>query len=125
MCFCLAVVGWVETHSRWEDTLLIVTSDHETGYITGPGSGKELPDGDLSKTWEPLINKGKGKVPEMEWHHDYHTNSLVPLFAKGYGSERFATLADETDPVHGLYLDNTEIGHLMIELLTERGSENR
>ncbi len=108
-----AVVEWVETNSRWEDTLLIVTSDHETGYITGPGSGKD---------WKPLVNKGKGKVPEMEWHHDYHTNSLVPLYAKGYGSERFAALADETDPVRGFYLDNTEIGLLMIELLKDRSS---
>jgi alkaline phosphatase len=115
-----AVVDWVETNSRWEDTVLIVTSDHETGYITGPESGKELPDSDLSKTWKPLVNKGKGKVPEMEWHHNYHTNSLVPMYAKGYGSERFAALADETDPVRGLYLDNTEIGLLMIELLKER-----
>jgi alkaline phosphatase len=120
-----AVVEWIETNSRWDDTLLIVTSDHETGYITGPGSGKELADNDLSKTWKPLVNKGKGKVPEMEWHHDYHTNSLVPLYAKGYGSERFAALADEMDPVHGLYLDNTEIGLLMIELLKERSSEHR
>jgi alkaline phosphatase len=120
-----AVVEWIETHSRWEDTLLIVTSDHETGYITGPGSGVEMPDGDLSKTWIPLVNKGKGKVPEMEWHSDDHTNSLVPLYAKGYGSERFAALADETDPVRGPYLDNTEIGDLMIELLKERSAANR
>jgi len=108
-----AVVEWIEIHSRWEDTLLIVTSDHETGYITGPGSGKE---------WKSLVNNGKGKVPGMEWHHDEHTNSLVPLYAKGYGSERFAALADETDPVRGFYLDNTEIGLLMIELLKERSS---
>ncbi len=108
------VVDWIETHSRWEDTLLIVTSDHETGYITGPGSGKN---------WKPLVNNGKGKVPIMEWHHDYHTNSLVPLYAKGYGSDRFAALADEKDPVRGLYLDNTEIGLLMIEVLKERSSK--
>lgn len=120
-----AVVDWVETHSSWEDTLLIVTSDHETGYITGPGSGLEQPDGDVSKTWKPLVNKGRGKVPEMEWHHEDHTNSLVPLYAKGYGSDRFAALADETDPVRGFYLDNTEIGLLMTELLKERSSENR
>jgi alkaline phosphatase len=119
------VVEWIESHSRWEDTLLIVTSDHETGYITGPGSGIEPPDVDIAKTWKPLVNKGQGIVPGMEWHHDYHTNSLVPLFAKGYGSERFATLADETDPVRGFYCDNTEIGLLMIELLMERSSERR
>ena len=111
-----AVVEWVETHSRWEDTLLIVTSDHETGYITGPGSGID---------WKPLVNRGKGKVPEMEWHDKYHTNALVPLYAKGYGSERFAVLADETDPVRGFYIDNTEIGLLMIELLKERSAEGR
>jgi alkaline phosphatase len=115
-----AVVEWVETHSRWEDTLLIITSDHETGYITGPESGLELPDSDVAKTWRPVENRGKGKVPGMEWHHDEHTNSLVPLYAKGYGSERFAAFADETDPVRGLYLDNTEIGLLMIDLLKER-----
>ena len=120
-----AVVEWIESHSRWEDTLLIVTSDHETGYITGPGSGLEPPDGDIAKTWKPLVNRGEGKVPEMEWHHDYHTNQLVPFFAKGYGSERFYALADEADPVRGFYIDNTEIGLLMIELLEERSAANR
>jgi len=120
-----AVIDWIESHSRWEDTLLIVTSDHETGYILGPGSGSEMTDGNIPDTWKPLANNGKGAVPEMEWHSDYHTNSLVPLFAKGYGSERFAALADETDPVHGFYLDNTEIGSLMIELLKERSRNDR
>lgn len=119
-----AVVEWVENHSRWEDTLLIVTSDHETGYITGPGSGKDPPDGDWAKTWKPLVNRGKGEVAGMEWHHDYHTNSLVPMYAIGYGSDRFSALADETDPVRGFYIDNAEIGLLMIELLKERSSQD-
>ena len=83
------------------------------------------PDGDWAKTWKPLGNRGQGKVSEMEWHQEYHTNSLVPLFAKGTGSDRFVALADETDPVRGFYLDNTEIGLLMIELLMERSTENR
>jgi alkaline phosphatase len=34
------VIEWVNKNSTWDDTLLIVTSDHETGYITGPDSGK-------------------------------------------------------------------------------------
>jgi alkaline phosphatase len=120
-----AVVEWIETHTSWDNTLLIVTSDHETGYITGPVSGIEAEGGDISEIWKPLENKGKGKIAGMEWHSDYHTNSLVPLFAKGYGSERFAALADESDPVHGFYLDNTEIGLLMIELLNERNTKDR
>jgi alkaline phosphatase len=45
---------------------------------------------------------------------------LVPMYAKGYGSDRFAAFADETDPVRGPYIDNTEIGLLMIQLLNER-----
>ena len=64
-------------------------------------------------------------MPDMEWHSDYHTNSLVPLFAKGYGSERFIFLADELDPVRGFYLDNTEIGLLMIELFKKRNINDR
>ncbi len=120
-----AVVGWIENSRRWEDTLIVVTSDHETGYITGPGSGKERPYNDFSKTWTPLLNRGKGKVPEMEWHSDEHTNMLVPLFAKGRGSERFVALADETDHVRGFYLDNAEVGRLMIELLQGQGPHDR
>ncbi len=34
-----AVVEWVEMNSSWAETILIVTGDHETGYLTGPGSG--------------------------------------------------------------------------------------
>ena len=114
------VVNWIETHSSWEETLLIVTSDHETGYITGPGSGRQDADLEAEKIWNPIINKGKGEIPGMEWHSIDHSNSLVPLFAKGYGSERFSGYADETDPVYGLYLDNTEIGRLVIGILEER-----
>ncbi len=35
-----SAVDWVNTHSNWAETLIIVTADHETGYLTGPGSGK-------------------------------------------------------------------------------------
>ncbi len=42
-----AVVDWVQKNSNWGETLLIVTSDHETGYLTGPGS---------DPSWMPLIN---------------------------------------------------------------------
>ena len=74
-----------------------------------------ISESEFSKVWPPLVNEGKGKMPGMEWHSDYHTNSLVPFFAKGYGSLEFKTLADEEDPVHGLYADNAEIGRLLID----------
>ena len=39
----------------------------------------------------------------------WHTNSLVPLFAKGDAARLFKDCADEMDIVRGPYIDNTEI----------------
>jgi alkaline phosphatase len=115
-----SVVDWVNTHSSWDETLVIVTADHETGYLTGPDSGKNLPTLlTIPKTWTPLVNNGPGHVPGLEWHSHDHTNSLVPLFAKGTGSDIFQKYADEVDPVRGRYIDNTEIGRIMFELWTK------
>lgn len=95
-----AVVRWVETHSSWDETLLIVTGDHETGYLTGPGSDPD---------WHPIDNRGRNHLPGMEWHHDYHTNSLIPLFAKGKGAERLLRMIHGHDIVHCAYVDNTAV----------------
>lgn len=99
-----AVVDWVNTNSNWDDTLLIVTGDHETGYLTGSGS---------NPTWNPLVNNGAGVLPGMQWNSADHTNSLVPLFAKGAASQLLKNYAKITDPVRGLYLDNTEVAKTM------------
>ena len=101
-----AVADWIETHGGWEQNLLIVTADHETGHLTGPGSNPEH---------KPVVCKGKGVMAEMEWHSTKHTNSLVPCFVKGAGAERFRNLADQQDPMRGPYLDNTELGQALIE----------
>jgi alkaline phosphatase len=45
----------------------------------------------------------------MEWQSGSHTNSLVPLSARGRGVRRLQQYADENDPVHGPYVDNTEL----------------
>lgn len=101
-----AVNKWVEKNSSWNETLLIVTGDHETGYLTGPGSDPE---------WTPVKNKGKGRVPGVQWNSGNHTNSLTPLFAKGAGAEKLLKYADEYDPVRGEYLDNTEIAKMIFK----------
>jgi alkaline phosphatase len=116
-----AVTEWVETHSSWRETLVIVTSDHETGYLTGPGSGP-LESGDLeggSSSWFPLVNRGRGVVPGLQWNIKGHTNSLVPFFARGSGSRWFEAEADKIDPVRGAYLDNTEIGRVLFSFFGE------
>jgi alkaline phosphatase len=107
-----AVVDWVEKNSSWDDTLLILTADHETGLIWGPNSDKVA--------FEPLVDRGAGNVPGMKYNATRHSNSLVPLLARGAGSERFAALVVGTDKtaaakygISGQYVDNTGIFTVM------------
>lgn len=93
-----AVCEWVEENSSWSETLVIVTGDHETGYLTGTMGEYTL-----------VANNGVGIMPTMEWNSGSHTNQLIPFYAKGAGAEIFKKLADQNDSVHGSYLDNTEI----------------
>ena len=104
-----AVVAWVNaTDSDWSDTLLIVTADHETGYITRAS-------GQFANV--ALANPGTGVVPtagtHFAWNSTGHSNSLVPLYAKGAGSEMLADYATMTDTVRGAYLDNTKIAEVL------------
>ncbi|MBN2103665.1 alkaline phosphatase [bacterium] len=115
------VVNWIESHSSWEETLLIVTADHETGYLLGKKSGSGL-FGWLTGAeprWRPIENRGKNQVPGMKWYSEEHTNSLVPFYAKGMGAQRFQTLADEHDPVRGPYLDNAELGRALFDVMQQ------
>ena len=103
-----AVIEWVETNSSWEETLLIVTADHETGLLWGPASN--------NGEFIPIKNNGKGNMPGMEWNSSNHSNSLVPLYAKGAGSQKFIEHADEIDIKRGNYITNTEIADVVREL---------
>ncbi len=93
-----AVCEWVEQNSSWSQTMLVVTGDHETGYLTGTAG-----------VYDEVVNNGAGIMPTMAWNSGNHTNQLIPFFAKGAGAEIFKKLADQVDPVRGKYLDNTEI----------------
>ncbi len=109
-----AVMQWIEAHGGWQKNLLIVTGDHETGLLSGPGmkSGGRM-------TWKPVGNKGRGKLPGMEFHSDYHSNSLIPFFARGTGSSRFFAYVAGVDSVRGKYIDNTAIGRVLKDFLRE------
>ena len=94
----------------WSETLLIVTSDHETGDLWGPG-------GDF----DPIVDNGAGVIPGHSWQSGNHTNSLVPLYAQGAGAEFFASKVINVDDnlvagygleasrFDGSYIDNTAI----------------
>ena len=97
---------------------MIVTADHETGYLTGPDSGEYG-----KPVWNPLINYGTGKMPGMEWHTWGHTNQLVPFFAKGAGSIAFNSFADQTDTIRGRFIDNTDIAKAVMTFYASSGDK--
>lgn len=97
-----AVIDWVEKHSNWDETLLIVTADHETGYLWGNKG-----------YFAPLAFNGEGTLPGYAYNSNGHTNSLVPLYAIGAGSDVFKKLTVGTDLVRGNYVDNTDIFRVM------------
>lgn len=107
-----AVVDWVSTKSNWNDTLLILTADHETGLLWGPQSN--------SVPFDPIRDNGQKRLPGLRYNTHGHSNSLVPLYAQGAGSERFAELVKGTDAkaaavwqFSGRYLNNTDIFTVM------------
>jgi len=107
-----AVVAWIESHGGWNDTLLILTADHETGLLWGPDSAKVA--------FQPLQDRGIGKLPGMRYNLHGHSNSLVPLYARGPGSQRFAVLTKGEDSTaaaswnySGKYVENTAVFDVM------------
>ncbi|ARO15839.1 alkaline phosphatase (plasmid) [Ketogulonicigenium robustum] len=104
-------VKWVEANSNWDETLIIVTTDHGNGLLAGPQSD--------TIAYQPIVNQGQGAMPLVRWHSDTHTRELVPLFAHGAGSEYFRTNAAAeaglarygVDEAAQIWVDNTDIFH--------------
>jgi len=102
-----AVIDWVQTKSSWQKTLVIITADHQTGYLTD------------------VLNSGRGTLPPMQWNSKDHTKSLVFLFAKGQGSELFEQQVKGKDSFYGSFIDNTDIAKVIFALLERRVSAKR
>lgn len=103
-----SVINWVETHSSWDETLLIITADHESGFLWG------------GKPFAPVLDNGQGRLPSMQYNSGDHTNSLVALYAKGSGASLLPEYADEKDPVRGPYIQNVEIPRLIFRLWSDK-----
>lgn len=99
------VVDWVERESSWDETLVVVTADHETGYLTGA---------DSDPAWAP-IEGAEGELPDVSWHTGGHTNGLVPIYARGAGASRILSYATNEDPVHGAYLENIAVAESVFD----------
>lgn len=144
-----AVVEWVETYSSWEETLLIITSDHECGGIWGEGTWTNSVGGPVAADrsdealkaarFDPSVDtfneflavqdRGAGNMPGYQFASRNHTNELVPLWAIGIGSERFlenaqfdqkaADLWGEPYGWDGRFVDNTTVFDVMNAALSE------
>ncbi len=130
-----AVVEYLDRNTNgnnWGNTLLIVTADHETGYLWGDGrvAGSTFfdvnGDGDFDHgiDYAHVKDNGVGNLPDVWYHSGSHTNSLVPFYAKGAGSERFEKCVAGKDPNlraiydldggwTGKYIDNTCVYEVM------------
>lgn len=104
-----AVTEWVEANSSWDETLVIVTTDHGNGLLQGPDAA--------TAAYSPVVNQGAGALPLVSWNSDTHTRELIPVFAKGPGADFFLEVAQ---PAEGLavvgaaaasqvYVDNTDV----------------
>lgn len=100
-----AVREWVEDHGGWENNLVIVTSDHETGYLSNP-AGRAT----------PVLNTGKGNLPTMQWYSMGHTNQLVPIKAQGNSAAQIMKSVQGIDPNKGPYTDNALVGKFLHSL---------
>lgn len=96
-----AVVDWVNKHSSWDETLLVISSDHETGLLWG------------GAPFFPLKSNGAGHLPVMQFNSGDHSQSLVPVYAKGAGSALYHRYADEQDSVRGAFIQQSEIPQLI------------
>jgi alkaline phosphatase len=138
-----AVVAWVDdpaNASTWDNTLVVVTGDHETGYLTAapgvfpdrplaPGSVKdttlalekvELGSGRRASWLDdhpPNDRIDPGETVYWAWNSGDHTNTLIPVFARGVGAEGLARRAVNVDPVRGPYVDNTDLFDVALEVI--------
>lgn len=142
-----AVIEWVEANSSWDETLLIITADHECGGIWGEGSWTNGQGGAVAADRSPeaietarfdpaedtfnaflaVQDRGAGNMPGYQFASGNHTNELVPLWAIGAGADQFAEFAQsdlkagelwgEAYGWDGRIVDNTTVFFVMEEAL--------
>ena len=111
-----AIIDWVnrpDTAATWDNTLLIVTADHDH-LLYGPDA--------TTVPFQPLVDNGPGKIPGNKWFGPNHGTGVVPLYAYGKGAATVVALAKHVDSYtdgqgrkfgYGKYVDQTELGDVL------------
>jgi Ca2+-binding RTX toxin-like protein len=113
-----AAEQYVESGSNgisWENTLIIVTSDHSNSYMR---SQTELGIGDLPAQIGTTYPDG-----EVTYSSGEHTNELVTLSARGAGAELFKEYAGDIYAGTDI-IDNTQIYDVMMRAAKEAGADH-
>ena len=80
------VINWAADKPN---TVIIVTSDHETGGLS------------------VLQNNGKGSLPNVSWSTTGHTSTPVPVYVWGENSQNISEMIeDNTDIFNSLVITN-------------------
>ena len=93
-----------------EETLIVVTADHETGGVTlgrkkgyvydlsvVKKAGQAAEGTDVSNYMNDISKDSLSVVAKIGWTTTSHTGGAVPVFAVGAGSQMFAGRQDNTD----------------------------
>jgi len=101
---------------NWDNTLLLVTSDHANGYMRNLrplGKGELAGGAEIAKTYENVTTETK-----ISYRSSNHTNELVSLYALGAGSWLFQQYAGAMHPGTQI-VDNTDIYNIMKKTVLE------
>ena len=109
-----AAVDWINAYSSWDESLVIVLTDHGNGMTMGPNSD--------TIAFQPVQNNGQGVLPGVQWHFGNHTVENTLFWANGAGSELFYNYVVGIDDGFrdiighndGSYIDNTAVSKAIL-----------
>ncbi len=90
LAFAEAVQVAVDWAAGRDDTLILVTADHETGGL------------------QVIADNGAGQLPEVTWSSGGHTDQLVPAYAWGVNAHLVTGQIDNTS-IHGILLSEVSV----------------
>ena len=86
-----------------QETLILVTSDHETGGLTLAGKRRQIVPGSRPDPLSELIGPERAQNIQVSWSTLGHTSQPVFVGALGIGAERFRGYQDNIDFARHLF----------------------